>query len=48
MRITNALLDFRADHGRLLREAGYRPLRVRGSQAAYRRRVRAERRQNRV
>jgi maltooligosyltrehalose synthase len=34
MRITNALLDFRADHGRLLREAGYRPLRVRGSQAA--------------
>ena len=34
MRITNALLDFRADHGRMLREAGYRPLRVRGSHAA--------------
>jgi (1->4)-alpha-D-glucan 1-alpha-D-glucosylmutase len=34
MRITNALLDFCADHRRILREAGYRPLRVRGTQAA--------------
>jgi malto-oligosyltrehalose synthase len=30
MRITTALLQFRNDHDRLLREAGYRPLRVRG------------------
>ena len=34
IRITSALLEFRADHGRMLREAGYRPLRVRGRQAA--------------
>jgi (1->4)-alpha-D-glucan 1-alpha-D-glucosylmutase len=34
MRITNALLDFRADHGVILRQSGYRPLRVRGTQAA--------------
>ena len=34
IRITSALLEFRGDHGHMLREAGYRPLRVRGRQAA--------------
>jgi (1->4)-alpha-D-glucan 1-alpha-D-glucosylmutase len=34
LRMTSALLQFRAEHSRLLREAGYRALRVRGSRAA--------------
>ena len=34
LRITNALLDFRAEHARMLRNAGYRPLRARGPRAA--------------
>lgn len=33
LQITAALLHFRADHERLLREASYRPLRVRGGRA---------------
>jgi (1->4)-alpha-D-glucan 1-alpha-D-glucosylmutase len=34
LQMTTTLLHFRADHDRLLREASYRPLRVRGSRAA--------------
>jgi malto-oligosyltrehalose synthase len=34
LQITAALLQFRADHAVLLRDAAYRPLRVRGSRAA--------------
>jgi (1->4)-alpha-D-glucan 1-alpha-D-glucosylmutase len=34
LQVTTTLLQFRAEHSRLLREAGYRPLRVRGSRAA--------------
>ena len=34
LRLTCALLQFRAEHARLLRDGGYRPLRVRGSRAA--------------
>jgi maltooligosyltrehalose synthase len=33
LQMTTSLLQFRADHGQLLREASYRPLRVRGSRA---------------
>jgi (1->4)-alpha-D-glucan 1-alpha-D-glucosylmutase len=33
LQITTTLLQFRADHKRLLREASYRPLRVRGARA---------------
>ena len=33
LQITTTLLQFRADHERLLREASYRPLRVRGARA---------------
>ena len=34
LQITTTLLHFRADHDRLLRDASYRPLRVRGARAA--------------
>jgi malto-oligosyltrehalose synthase len=33
LQVTTTLLHFRADHDRLLREASYRPLRVRGARA---------------
>src|SRR5262245_35819447 len=35
LQITAALVQFRADHAGLLRDAAYRPLRVRGSRAAW-------------
>jgi len=34
LKITTALLQFRADHARMMRDATYRPLRVRGQHAA--------------